>query len=753
MKGYRIIPNKKLTNENIREFAKGIHNHIPFNRRWNRGKESNLVLLQRQKVYEIVITKNNIEFYFFSQDNGDGDLIKKYFNGVKLGEVDNKCDISLNYLVKEMELEHHFFMSLNTDLKAIEPLGGLLDIQKKIQADERAVIDIILVSCENSWYEGCTKAYEKFLGGEMPYRAGNIGKNLSRVGASLGIEFCHILQELLLGEKNVNRIDMKDDTVNKILREKPLSLATRDKYRSCAFDTTVRLMIKADSSRRNILMKQLISPFTYCDGDNKFKVVDVDLNKETILRIKNREGTFRLNKVRLGANEVAKLLQLPQVTLQNRFKMVNIENTSVEVPKVLGEGIVPIGKLYNSSMYTYWINKADLLMLPKVVVGKMGDGKSEYTINYAYHSYKKGNCVIVFDYIDECLIAKRLKDLVPKEDIIEIDVGENSSFIYSELSTYKDNEELKNNASQFSENIVTLINAVNTGSANPLTSYMRKVLSSACQVAFIGGYRRIIDVINILENYKFRYTVIKKVIEEKLLNEYDYKILVLKEIDETKTVEKKVDGKKREEEISIGTNFNSIDRIMDRIDILRNNYRLEKMLNNENDEINFIDEMQKNKVILIKMRESEISTKWIKDVIVSYYLGRVWVASLKRAGKFDKNSRNPVNIITDEIHQLENATKVILDHITEGRKFRIGFYFTCQYLKQFKALLEGVQGAGVDYMLLAGTQKENFTALKEECGDFELEELLHLPQFHSFNIVNTGASGIQRFITKLPRMA
>jgi hypothetical protein len=54
-------------------------------------------------------------------------------------------------------------------------------------------------------------------------------------------------------------------------------------------------------------------------------------------------------------------------------------------------------------------------------------------------------------------------------------------------------------------------------------------------------------------------------------------------------------------------------------------------------------------------------------------------------------------------------------------------------------------------MLLAGTEKENFLALKEESGDFTLEELLHMEPFTSFNVIRTS-KGIKTFISKLPPM-
>ena len=125
----------------------------------------------------------------------------------------------------------------------------------------------------------------------------------------------------------------------------------------------------------------------------------------------------------------------------------------------------------------------------------------------------------------------------------------------------------------------------------------------------------------------------------------------------------------------------------------------------------------------------------------------MWLATLIRG----KQERPRItHVITDEIHQLNNAATVISEHITESRKFGVSYVFSCQYLQQFRELLYGVQGAGAHYMLLSGTHKSNFAALKEECGGFEIEELLELPEYHSFNLIQLPG-GYERFISKLPK--
>ena len=98
----------------------------------------------------------------------------------------------------------------------------------------------------------------------------------------------------------------------------------------------------------------------------------------------------------------------------------------------------------------------------------------------------------------------------------------------------------------------------------------------------------------------------------------------------------------------------------------------------------------------------------------SHYYQSIWQRKQQKQPCF-------VDIVTDEIHQAETAARLIAETICDARKFGISHYFTCQYLKQFKVLLDGLEGAGANYKLIVGTHKENFELLKEELGYFQTE--------------------------------
>lgn len=54
-------------------------------------------------------------------------------------------------------------------------------------------------------------------------------------------------------------------------------------------------------------------------------------------------------------------------------------------------------------------------------------------------------------------------------------------------------------------------------------------------------------------------------------------------------------------------------------------------------------------------------------------------------------------------------------------------------------------------MLLAGTEKDNFTMLQEEFDPFTLKDLLEIKPYHSLNRINIGNEYVKS-ISKLPDM-
>ena len=791
MKGLKIIPHSTLSNTNIKDLTKALHQPKQYIERYNfacidefmkegqkiklqdfkpkklfEGKEdTNLLIIPNTFIYEIEVTPHNIEFRIL---NRDLENIKKTYNKYidKIKFSDNIVDYNLlidekNMLVGEMVNKEHFMFSLKTNNKSLEPLKYILDLKRILKEGENFIYQVIIEPLSNDWWESHTTAYNKFKNGTMPKKFELKVKDIFRVFGNISLvtalEFLYIMEEIMFGEKEVERIDISDDDVISIKRDKGLSKATINKGTEKGFEASIRGIVYSEhESRRTFIMEQFANCFGCMDLDNQLKLNYIKMTKENINRIKNRElfwRPFNNQKNILTVSELQNFLQLPQVKLQKELGMERLDFAEIQIPKELQDGYIPLGHIYGGKGEAYWSRVKDLLCLSKAIVSVKGAGKSTYFESYVYNAYKGGDCVIYFDYIENNKNAWEVAKHIPKEDVVVLDLSKGFTFDYPELdiTTIPKDEEYVRTIKRFSSDYCMLmekfINTVNIGDAQPLTANMRNILISAASLCFIAGHTDMYSIYKILTDYRFRYSIVTKVKEMNIFRDDDFRFDVMQSLDE---VTKSKNGKS----YTSGTN-DKADRVLDRFNALMRDSRTEEMLLGiDRNNVNFVDIFEQNKVVLVLMPEDYFTDYELKDIVMTYFLSRMKLAGQKRAALIpDREKRKVVHIMLDEIHQLNNSASLMIKNLAEDRKFRTTYVFTCQFLGQFKniKLWEPLKGTGCNFMLLAGAEKENFNLLKEEIGnDFEIEELLKMPVFHSLNIVRGREKAITTFITKLP---
>jgi hypothetical protein len=628
-------------------------------------------LIPNQIGWEIKITKTNVYFYFTSTNESDINIIQKCLSkstitNEELDLTHIRTDMS-NFKACELELKYHYFLSLSTDKKELEPIASILDTQNILREDDYAIIQYIFCPEAYDWNTSCSEAYEKFKNGEMPIQFRIDKKEMinlfARTLAKIGIEFGTLMQELILEDpKQVQGYEIKDSNVARILKDKPLSRATMEKAKHNAYVTTIRLLSHSKSEeRKDQILRGLTVSFNTLSSDNHLIPKKVDLKEDYIEKIINRIPTQSLAKNILTSEEVSKLCLLPQITLQNTYKMDAIETREVEISKVLLNGDIPIGTAYRigKTYDVYWERTYDIMTLPKITCGGMGAGKTKYTAQFVASAAKAGHGAIVPDFIKNCELSKEIERHIPSDRTVILDLTDISnpfSLAYSEIKITDEMtrwEKIKN-ASDIADQTAYLINALNDGMVQPLTSKMNKVLYSACMISYTTGHIKVYDVINILQNHIIRHEYINEAVQKGIYKITDVHIANLLYLDELSQKGK-----------VIGTNEAKIESVMDRIDVLLRNPYLELMLMSEpNDTVNFVNYMDEGKIVLIRIPENVFKKKWVRDVLMTYFMSRIWLAIQIRATQ----KKPKINhVVTDEIHQVPTAAKLVADTITEGR--------------------------------------------------------------------------------------
>jgi hypothetical protein len=267
---------------------------------------------------------------------------------------------------------------------------------------------------------------------------------------------------------------------------------------------------------------------------------------------------------------------------------------------------------------------------------------------------------------------------------------------------------------------------------------MERYLEAAALVVFIntGSIR---DVFHVLQNVGDRHKWLRKVPanQHELMEEYMGSLLELDKRDKDGVIE--------------GTRYNLIEGIIDRLSVLKRNTQMEMMLKQDiENNIDLVEEMQKNQVICIRMPESKFPTQGERDIASTYWISKIWMALQIRADKFrDKKDRLKINLIIDEIYQVDNCEKFMTTKLSQIAKFICKPIISCHYINQLKHMRRELRSANTSYMLIAGCDKDNHAELKSELHPFTAEDLANMKPYHAMNYVKCR-DGYSRFITKLP---
>ncbi|QEK12556.1 hypothetical protein FQB35_09590 [Crassaminicella thermophila] len=721
----QIIPDINIDNTKVLGLVENMHFYKNLIKRFKLTKEEVILFEQHIITYEILITKDNLSF-FIGFDDEIKDNIETELNICwKQATFKKVKPISIIGITKELELEEHYFLSLKTDLRGQFPLSNILETQTILRNNERILIRLEMKPISNTWYREVEDHIKNFEKGKVAskntFSIKDIGFKTAELVLDVVYSFIDFANDMITKEK-IEHERLNNNRYAKLLRN-GLSNNTKEKSKYNAYDT--KIYITVDSKRNDMIFRNIEKSFNSMAGDNRW-----------ILKYKSN------NKNILCSKEIAQIMQMPTKYYQKTYKINNIDNREIEVPKELQRHGILIGTatIKGRGINTYWCNNYNVRTLSKVVAGPSGAGKTEYTCNFIVGANRIGDCTITFDYIKKCdLTYNSIKYI---NDPVLIDLSDEKqlfAFAYPEVSNKISKESTPWErilvASEIAQQVKYLVNSISDGDNNgALSSQMTRYLMAAVKIVFIHPGEVVDNAFRVLEDWKVRNEYIRK---SKGIYDYSDRVLnTLRELNDTDS-----DGK------ITGTKIHLISGIINRINTLVENPRLERMLKAPIDKHNFTKYMNEGRAVYIMMPEKAFKDPMTKDVIVTYFMTRIRMASLERC---DIDKPNIAHIITDEVHQVPTAASFLKNHITEFRKFGLAPYFTIHYMKQFKSLLDAIKSTGVSYMLIQGIEKENLQMLSEEIKPFTIEEGLSMKPFHSLNIINYG-NQYAKFITALPK--
>ena len=650
-------------------------------------------------------------------------------------------------------------LSLKYNKKTNEPLSNILSVKDIMEKGDKLDILYNFIPTSQARWKGIYNQTMKKIESDIPVDKEKFSLSfLDQVSFDWIYKvyrFCFDISNDLLDDGKKAYGVQSEVAATSIDKVSNLSKITHKKESATVIDTQIVVCSKSeDKIREHNNALAVVEGYQTLTQDNSLKYKK--LNDKTRINVVD----YKFNQVytnKMSTAECNNFIQAPGRDLIEKHKIkTKVDVLENQIPEELQQGNIELGtSTYNNKDFNAYLptdyNPANLALM---LLAPQGAGKTNFIANLCRCANKVHESNIVIDYVKNCELSNAIKSAVNPKDVIELDLTKKEcfqAFAFNEVQYEGDDEFTRfETANMKAEQTLALINSMNKDGL-PLTGNMRRVLNSAANIVYLHNGTGVGDVIRCLEKHKYRHELIdyvRKNLSEDGIKYFEDMIEALEDIDK---IEVETDRKTKEvirREI-VGTKRNEIDGILDRVSLLKENIYCKYMFNmSAENNIDFVKAMEEGKTILIKMPESKFNNTMVKNVLTTFFTSKIMLATKLRGGLHDKPSR--CNVIYDEIYQAPTAMGVIKDILSQLRKFGTKIIISAHHLDQLTTeLKKEVKGSGASYMLLQGCDKKVFDELEAEMKPFELDDLLHLKQYHSLNLIRTK-EGYQKFITHLP---
>ena len=757
----KITSHKSIRNYNSSNLVKTIANtYKSINKLIHKEQKKLIIDTYFSIKYIIDIVDSNSNFYF---------LVPKFYENIileKIKEIWSKCTIEIveegikpfsqNSIQRELFLKKDDALSLQiVDRKSNEPLNQILSVMQVMNDTDRITIIFNMMPCsQTGWRDKYNKAISKMKRKECMDKEIVSLEYIFKITFTFICSVIDMLKEVLNDSLGGEKIDTKISTYGAFMnalsvQNDEISISTKKKKDSQIINTQIAVVSDSDDNVRKINnIQSVCNSFRVLDDNNEL----IHLESKHVCNVLDMNLKTKISK--MSVDEVANFIKIPGRLLLTSLGINHIKTEEVKIPKELQSGKKRLGttKYKGTETKAFLEDSYDKASLPLVLIGAMGGGKSTYLSNFTKDCIDNNEGVVIIDFIKKCELSDSIKSIAPKDKVLEIDLGKQENmqgFGFDELK-------IKPNASAFERleignlqttQLKSFINSIIVG--DPLSSRMETILGAAGDVVFSLGYSSIKDVIKCLTCYKTRMKYIEELKKDKELYELlDEEIETLEELNEWSKVSAK-DMKEGIQSEIIGTRESKIEHILDRTRVLRSDAKLKYMYNKDTkNNIDFVKAMEEGKVILIKMPQAQFPSKHIKNILVTYFMSKIWLACATRGAMHDKP--RPCNIIIDELFQAPTVMNDLKEIIPQTRKFGCKLVFATHNTNQLNEIDETLESSGTSYMLLTGALEDDFNHFKNKMDNFEFEDLRDMDQYSSLNLIYYS-KGYSSFITKLPK--
>ena len=734
----QIIPAKSNRNNNTDAIAQIINKmYLKANQLIIRENKKLIISTQMKASYYIHITKDKVEFYFIIPKIHITKFKTKFievWKNVEVKEVD-RIPVDINKGTKyQLNYKYNDSLSLDVDKRSNDLLNANLSTLEILEAGESIGIFYNFIPTgerETNYFQvNHNEIINKYKNGNNLKKSKNIGDILV-----LSVRF-------LIGfiDDFISSMQKNLDTNNKVIgiKREPTP-ATIKKASKDIIKTQIIISSQSTSrSREQTLLNSVSNSYKSISNDNELipKEIkkDIDIYKTTIDDVKVNYTT---------TEETQNFISLAGKDLIEQYNIIDHNKIlELKIPKCLENGEIRIGKVKckDTIQEAYYSTDKQISRLGRVLMGSMGAGKDYYMVNMAKDIIKAGRGLIVIDYIDKCQLSDNIKAITPKEKLLEIDcsnINQLQTFSYNELKITDDMDIYTklSIAMQKAQQLQILLDAINDDNSKLTPRMLRYLYAGATVVFFNNSNASFKNVIDVLLDPVKRENIINSLSVEA-------KEILIDEIDDLKELTK-VDKKGNMENADT-----KIDGIIDRISWLKTNFYTKLAFTKDsNNNIDFVEAINQNKVILIKIPEKTFNSKMIRNVLATFYLSKIWLS--KQLGATESKTELFIN----EIHQSYNCQLLMEDILVECRKFNLVPTLALHYLGQCtNKLKNSILASGSSFLLISGCDVKAFTELRPHFEKYGYSEadLVELDRYNALCLIKNEENNYSAFVSKLP---
>ena len=734
----QIIPAKSNRNNNTDAIAQIINKmYLKANQLIIRENKKLIISTQAKVSYYIHITKDKVEFYFIIPKIHITKFKTKFievWKNVEVKEVD-RIPVDLNKGTKwQLNYKYNDSLSLDVDKRSNDLLNANLSTLEVMETGESIGIFYNFIPTSereiNYFQVNHSDIINKYKNGNNLKKSKNIGDILIlSIRFLIGFidDFISSMQKNLDSNRKV--VGIKRDPTPATIKK-----ATKD-----IIKTQIIISSQSNSrSREQTLLNSVSNSYRSISNDNEL------IPKE----IKKNIDIYKTCIDNVGVNyatteEAQNFISIAGRELIEQYNVIDHNKIlELKIPNCLEHGEIRIGtvKCKDTIQEAYYSTDKQISRLGRVLLGAMGSGKDYYMVNMAKDIIKADRGLIVIDYIDKCQLSDNIKAITPADKLLEIDcsnINQLQTFSYNELKISDDMDIYTkiSIAMQKAQQLQILLDAINDDNSKLTPRMLRYLYAGATVVFFNNSNASFKNVIDVLLDPAKRENIINSLSVES-------KEILIDEIDDLKELTKK-DKKGNMENVD-----NKIDGIIDRISWLKTNFYTKLAFTKDSkDNIDFIEAINQNKVILIKIPEKTFNSKMIRNVLATFYLSKIWLS--KQLGATESKTELFIN----EIHQSYNCQLLMEDILVECRKFNLVPTLALHYLGQCtNKLKNSILASGASFLLIAGCDVKAFTELKAHFEKYGYSEadLVELERYNALCLIKNEESNYSAFVSKLP---